>query len=464
MCEDVVVAETPLQLNEKQTAVLRWIKEGCPEGTYPNGYEHRIIARTLERRGLVTIAGRGPTWTATLTEAGRTWNTHPPMTPPPAENEADLLIERVMQSNGHLELPKDRDVEKAYEKLVSSSLTSPKRPHGKKLVMVQTGHWSSGPKAIEFTEHFDDYVEPKPVPIPEHIANYHPAVKAFLENHDWQYVTKDHLPRAARILQALANEADRRGLLALTPKGGAEGLEKWEAEKVLKGQLAIQTPAGTYGLQIREISGPGAKKVEPRRWNEKKTQPAWIEHRGYEFISVGRLELIVLGRGTRHGGDRYRDAKSIKLEDKLPEVFRSFEIHKLENDWHKQKQQREEAERRSQWEAAMAEARNRYREQASWEHFKERSQEWQRVQHYRDFLRVVQSAAEDYDGERREELLSHLASARATLDSRDPLLHPELLLPDVPEPKPDDLKPFLDGWSPNEPVRIDWWRGLPGYS
>ncbi|HEY8686326.1 MAG TPA: hypothetical protein VIO57_12030, partial [Chloroflexota bacterium] len=49
-----------------------------------------------------------------------------------------------------------------------------------------------------FTEHFDDYVEARSVPVPERIAKYHPAVKAFLADKEWQYVTSEHVPRAGR--------------------------------------------------------------------------------------------------------------------------------------------------------------------------------------------------------------------------------------------------------------------------
>jgi hypothetical protein len=35
------------------------------------GYAHRVSAAALRSRGLVKISGRGPTWRATITDAGR---------------------------------------------------------------------------------------------------------------------------------------------------------------------------------------------------------------------------------------------------------------------------------------------------------------------------------------------------------------------------------------------------------
>jgi hypothetical protein len=63
-----------IQLNERQIAVLDWIKAGCPNGVYDDeDYSHRISARALKSRGLVEIQGHGKTWTATLTPRGELW-------------------------------------------------------------------------------------------------------------------------------------------------------------------------------------------------------------------------------------------------------------------------------------------------------------------------------------------------------------------------------------------------------
>jgi hypothetical protein len=57
-------------LTDRQVEILRWIGDGCPEGVM-DGDNHRISAAALRRRGLIKISGRGPTWKAQLTEAGR---------------------------------------------------------------------------------------------------------------------------------------------------------------------------------------------------------------------------------------------------------------------------------------------------------------------------------------------------------------------------------------------------------
>lgn len=60
-------------MNDKQVAVLEWVKAGMPPGVYESGYAHRLVARALESRGLVKVRGHGKTWTASLTELGQQW-------------------------------------------------------------------------------------------------------------------------------------------------------------------------------------------------------------------------------------------------------------------------------------------------------------------------------------------------------------------------------------------------------
>lgn len=72
-----------ITLNAAQIAVLGWIKDGCPDGVYPDdSYSNRVSARALQSRGLIHISGRGARWQATLTERGKAW---PAATPEDAE-------------------------------------------------------------------------------------------------------------------------------------------------------------------------------------------------------------------------------------------------------------------------------------------------------------------------------------------------------------------------------------------
>ncbi len=63
-----------IRLNERQVAVLEWVKAGRPADVFDDdGYSHRITARALESRGLVLIRGHGANWVVELTERGKLW-------------------------------------------------------------------------------------------------------------------------------------------------------------------------------------------------------------------------------------------------------------------------------------------------------------------------------------------------------------------------------------------------------
>jgi hypothetical protein len=55
--------------NEKELAVLRWIRAGCPNGVM-EGDTFKISAAALRSRGLIRTAGRGVRWHAEITERG----------------------------------------------------------------------------------------------------------------------------------------------------------------------------------------------------------------------------------------------------------------------------------------------------------------------------------------------------------------------------------------------------------
>lgn len=448
------MSKGPVQLNQKQIEVLEWVRGGCPDGVFTD-YQHRVVARALENRGLITISGKGATWAAETTEAGQHWKSPASAEAGLAEREADQLIARVLAAGGRLVIEPGHEAAEAHRRLVELSLRSAARPKGKKLQLRPIGRIGSGEHAIELTEHFDDLVEPRPVPVPERVAKYHPAVRDFLADKDWQYVSREHLPRAARILQAIADEAVQRGVRSHTPdEAHRENSGRTRTE--VKGKLILRAADGVYGVQIKEIPLGGTAKVPRVPRSRRGSLRAWFATRGREFVSTGKLELIVRGPGTKYDGDRYRDAKSVRVEDKLPEMFRSLEIYALRADWRRREHEREEADRQLQWERAMSAAADRYAENSRWGHFEERSREWQLVNQHREFLAAARKHAERYEGNTRDAILQQLDEAEEQVDRMDPIRNLSRIVPVVPDPQPEDLKPFLAGWSPHGPAGAPW--------
>lgn len=471
--ENVGMTVEPKILNSKQTQVMEWIRNGCPEGVYDSGYEHRISARVLERRGLVKISGRGDTWEVALTRAGREWRdkfqemkrSSPEVTRQTPENHSDTaaaverdsvqeekqpavvseeskLLRQVIDEDSVL-LPEDPVVVKRYERIVRRSLQSPLRPMGKRLEMQHTGKWGTGPQKIVFVEYFDDRVDVNPVPVPERVRKYHPSIKALLSNKEWSYVSDEHLPRAARILQAIADEAERRGLKIVSAEHALQNAPQHRRRKLRSAPLRIETTDGIYALEIREVAASGAKKMPTRAWNEKKTLPAWKEQSGWEFISTGMLELIVDGPGVRYNGDRYKDAKTISLEENLPKVLASFEIYRLKEEWRQQERAHVEAARLKAQMKAREIATVKYRDIKRWEYFVRRSDQWREMCRHREFLSKVNDVMTESSVLEKDSVVAELEYLESKINENDPLLHPTLMIPVISDPTEEDLKPFL---------------------
>lgn len=454
-------------LTPKQIELLNWVRNGCPDGVY-EGYAHRTSARALASKGLLKVRGHGADWTVTLTDAGRDWKpgqSSPRRTAsragvapapvvtqrapvagpaPKTKEDAAELVQRVIDAGGHLPIEGGYESMRLHEELVRLSIWAANRPHGKKLEIVSVGEGWHPAREIAFTDHFDDLVDLLPVPVPDHVNRYSSVVRAYLDDKDWHYVSSEYLSRAARILEAIVREAPNRGL-AVQPPAPSGGRQAVRATAETKQHVSLAVGDSTYHVQIREISAPGGGRPTRPYYDARKKPPAWTYERQTSFISTGRLELVVRGRFAGYAGDVYRDTTRTTVEEKLPRIFQSLEVYRLEGvAWAEKQRLREEARRRRE-EAALAEARERYDAHARWEHLKKSSQEWQRINSHREFLAAARVAVADYEGEDREAILAQLDMAQRTLDELDPLRRPQLLGHVVPEPTNADLKPFLGG-------------------
>jgi hypothetical protein len=280
------------------------------------------------------------------------------------------------------------------------------------------------------------------------------VAKEYLADRDRHHVSREYRSRAAQILLALAEEAPRRGLTVAEPAAAAPAADGYP-RATSPWHLVLGSPAGDYGIRIQEVSAPGGQPLYLRPWRERRTRPAWLDARRQEFVSTGVLELLVDGPGMVYGGGtRFRDATTVPLEEKLSRVFQKIEIHRLDDEWRAEERRRADEERRRRWEVAMAEARARYDEQARWEDFRKRSLEWEEVGRLRAFFAAARALPADEPG--HEDVVAHLDLMERRLDAIDPLGHAEGIVPTVVDPKPEDLKPFLDGWSPNGPDWVGW--------
>ena len=213
-------------LSEKQVATLEWIRDGCPAVDEATEVSRKISAASLKSRGLATVKGAGATWKASITPAGRARLDAHPTTVAEAVGGPHGLIARVLDAKGHLAIGDDVEARAAHEELVRLSHHAASRPRGWRLKVKNAGSWAEPAYEVVLVRHFEDLVEERPVPVPERVTRYHPSVKAYLDDRDRQMVSREHVARAGRILQAIADEASaarRRGRLARVDRTAPDG-------------------------------------------------------------------------------------------------------------------------------------------------------------------------------------------------------------------------------------------------
>jgi hypothetical protein len=171
-------------LPAQQVSILRWIVDGCPEGVM-EGISHRVSAAALRSRGLVKTSGRGPSWTATVTEEGRDYLAQVDGPSPPVPRQANVsvtqqLVDDVIATGGLLRVPRKRWYERDgvdYENRARLAERYRKVPAGKRLVVTAVD--SELEIALVDAPDAGSAAELVPVTVPEQIGRYHPAARVF---------------------------------------------------------------------------------------------------------------------------------------------------------------------------------------------------------------------------------------------------------------------------------------------
>lgn len=267
-------------LTEQQVSILRWIAEGCPDGVI-RGNSHRISAAALRNRGLVKTSGRGPTWKATITEAGREYldrvdGPEPPAPRRPNVSVTQQLVNDVIAAGGSMRVPykswSDPDsIDYANRARLAERYR--KVPAGKRLAISPV----DGGLEISLIEVLDkgEPAELVAVDVPEKVARYHPAARQFRDVRPRQEVSHELLPRATRIVHAIAIEAERRGWAAKPPSDSenAYGRKSWSGAK--DGHLWITADGFEFWLRLHEdgvrTRGPWEEEVKRYR-----NSPGWL--------------------------------------------------------------------------------------------------------------------------------------------------------------------------------------------
>ncbi len=263
------------------------------------------------------------------------------------------------------------------------------------------------------------------VRVPAQLRSPHPVVMALRDN---ERLT---MPSALRrrtllLLQGLVGEAVRRGY-----KVKDSPARSWRA-----GEVDVVVDGFTCTVTIQQEF--------PQSENPERCGKLVIE---LPYNRSGR---------QRRWGDRNRWV----VEDALGAVLKEIEARAVEDAQRKVDEERAKADREVRWKAAMVEAREQAVQAQFAEVLREQAGDWHEatlLRAYCDALERRLVNVEDADRSDTGASRLWLDWARQYVQALDPLSRLPVM-PNLREPTPDDLKPYLKGWSPYgaEPRRFGW--------
>ena len=315
-----------------------------------------------------------------------------------------------------------------------------------------------------------------PVEVPARVSRFHPLARAFRDRAERHEVSRALLPRATRMVHAIAVEAERRGWDIELPsvRDEAYGRSSWTATK--HGHFQLATADDTFWFRVREegvhTKGPWEQEVE--RYRGVRRDSSLYSHRSYptgpyDAEATGRLQLN-LGTSRywifRDRQSRWSDRQSWTLEERLPHVFREIEgriIHAKRVDEEERVRheeaavtQRLEGERRErQWHVLMKRARERLLTEHRASHLRSEAERWSEAERLRQYCDALAAAHGDLPN-----AAEWLGWARTYIRDLDPLARPPAM-PDPPPESLEDLQRHLPaGWSAHGPHERTDHRGL----
>lgn len=235
-------------------------------------------------------------------------------------------------------------------------------------------------------------------------------------------VSKESLPRALRIMNALIKACDARGFrISIMPD------DPYAYRKSYK--TCVSVLGETIGFSLRELLNQTKRKLSPA---ERKDRP-WANEFEFSQNPSGKLTLEIKTWGSFR--KNWADAKKQKLEDCLNDfivglVKTSVELRTRDIEREQEARRREEQQRLQE-----AIARQKREEEARLQDLIDKTSNWQKSKQIREYIQAVQEDAFQKNGgiEPRSELDMWLTWAHQQADRLDPLIK-------NPPPNPDKDK------------------------
>jgi hypothetical protein len=457
------------------------------------GFSYKTSAIALQSRRLVSISKRHGIWRAAVTDAGAYYlvngnyptsglsvrpnkNTdhessgsgtqstirrsrHSP-TPsssgrvPPARkipaapkslSPTEQLIADLLANDGEVRV--GRPDSRKYEARVSAAIRFGKVPEGKQLA-AEGSRWSS-----EYVVRLQDApawlnAVLDPVLVPATLRNLHPVVAALQERGLLRGVDRSGKKRALLVVQALAVEASRRGHTVKATEASGDRYGYGYRRPESKDDFSIAAGGLAVGIELRQSVDHlphEATKAELQRAE----RDSWFSIPKFDSRPGDRLS-IQLSSPHEHRQSKWSDSAARRIEDCLAQVLQEVELRCARAEQVRLAAIEEAAVRRREWERATEQAKVDYREACLARELDRQVNDWLRAGRLHSYLAAMELVIDGMEPSQTDEAMEWFKWATRHVSAIDPL-QGRIQMPNVSEPRADDLAPFLHGWNPYGP-------------
>ncbi|CAL9413145.1 hypothetical protein SUDANB54_01692 [Streptomyces sp. enrichment culture] len=466
------------QVNERQLSVLQWVEDGCPAGVWETS-SYKTTCQALQNRGLVTVSRKGGQWSVALTSAGRHYlahGTYPPRgfrprkaqaaaprpqstraqeTPaaarkpgPPAQPRVtftEQLLQELADAGGRIVKSGNGPELEKWPSRVAAARRSGRVPETKELY----GGWCPGGYEIKLVDIPSWRLAVlEPVPVPSRLARPHTVVRAMQAESQPLGLTKPVQGRALRLIHALVTAVEANG--HSSSAGQTDFAPPSHRRRSASPHFTITAQGQTVGFLVLQEQDR-TEHVATEKELAAAPKNSWIRIPRYDYTPSERLRFVLSG-GQPHRSSEWADAPNHPLEDQLAEIAQEVTLRGEAAERRRLDEIEAARQKRIRWEAAMEEARIRYAEAYRVRHFEAQEAAWRHATRLMEYVSAVRTRVDAMPpGQARIEAESWISWAAATIERLDPLSTPPRL-PDIPEPRADDLKPFLGHWNPYGPT------------
>ncbi|WP_223837666.1 hypothetical protein [Streptomyces venezuelae] len=344
---------------------------------------------------------------------------------------------RIVKNGSGLELEK-------WPSRVAAARRSRRIPETKELY----GGWCRGGYEIKLVDvPAWRLVALEPVPVPSRLTRPHSVVRAMQNDPQPLGLTKPVQGRALRLIQALITATENAGHSSAA--GQTSSAPPPHRRRRASPHFTITAQGQTVEFLVLQEQDRTEHVATEKELAEAKKN-SWIRIPRFDHTPSERLRFVLNG-GQPHRASEWSDAPGRSLEDQLAEIAQEVTLRGEAAERKRLDEIEAARQKRIRWEAAMEEARVQYAEAYRVRHFEAQETAWRHAIRLTEYVSAVRTRVETMPpGQARREAETWIDWAAARVERLDPLNTPPRL-PDIPEPRADDLRPFLGHWSPYGP-------------